>query len=1046
VHADGNETGLIPSGVQTVNGVASLFAETSGGDYTITYTVVHPGTDISDAAPLPVSITLKDVAGNIGAEIASILAADAPGIDANAPAAPVIDTPASPTNNNTPTITGTGEPGATVVLTSSIDGANAVTDVVAGGGTWSITAAALSDNTHSLTAVQTDPAGNPSVPSGVKTLVIDTHAPTVSAGGNDGDEGVQFTQIGHATDTVSGVASYHWVKKSGPYAVTFGTDTASSTTVSAAGAGYYILELGATDGAGNTASDTASFTWGSINVPILSYNPASGATNVPIDDGVATVTFGGSSSSTLLSDAKVTLVNNATGDSVATGTIEISGGNGASHILNIPYTGLVNNTVYRINVLASAIRDDSYHVNSDGVSYFTTVAAASDTTPPVVTAFTADSVSTSTATLSVTTDENATCAYATTTKSYASSTAMAVTGGVMSHSQDLTGLSPGTGYVYYVRCQDSHGNTMSSSDSVTFTTTGADTTGPTFVEQAPAGGNTNVSISPGDLYVRFNEALNPTTIGSNSVKLCRVSDGTCTSPVNIGSPMLTENGTMIRIGGPGVTLSYDTAYWIEVTADVTDLAGNHLVAPYGSTTTSEFTTIVEGDGSLVVTSITPSSTYATIGGGWAGGWSWVFNITVPASEASTSMRFADWVSGSSFIPVFANATSNIRIYSAQSSNATSPASAIYMTAAGVYSSPMMINGDRDSSALGRQIQVIVEARVPALSAGGSYTTSYGVQSSAPVVTYTVTYNKNGGDVDANPTSTAGIAYDTATTLPTPPTKTGYTFAGWNTQSGGGGTAFTGATLVTADVTVYAQWTANTGETVTYNGNGNDGGDVPIDSSSPYTTGNTVTVLGNVSSTPLAKTGYTFDHWNTAAGGSGTSYAPAATFSITGNIILYAQWTAAATYTVIFDKNGGNVDANPTSTAGIALNATTTLPTPPGRTGYTFAGWFTAPTGGTAFTDATPVTADVTVYAQWTANTGETVTYDGNGNDGGTVPTDGGSGSYTTGDTVTVLGNPGSLTLSGSTFGGWSLTVGGSATSSFSITGNTILYAVWAPPV
>lgn len=96
-------------------------------------------------------------------------------------------------------------------------------------------------------------------------------------------------------------------------------------------------------------------------------------------------------------------------------------------------------------------------------------------TPPVVTAFTANPVGTSTATLSVTTDENATCAYSNTTKSYASSTVMTVTGGVTSHSQNLTGLIPGTGYVYYVRCQDAYGNTMGSSDSVSFTTAAVQT-------------------------------------------------------------------------------------------------------------------------------------------------------------------------------------------------------------------------------------------------------------------------------------------------------------------------------------------------------------------------------------------------------------------------------------------------------------------------------------------------------------------------------------------------------------------------------------------
>ena len=77
-------------------------------------------------------------------------------------------------------------------------------------------------------------------------------------------------------------------------------------------------------------------------------------------------------------------------------------------------------------------------------------------------------------------------------------------------------------------------------------------------------------------------------------------------------------------------------------------------------------------------------------------------------------------------------------------------------------------------------------------------------------------------------------------------------------------------------------------TVTYNGNTNTSGTIPVDSSSPYLTGSTVTVLGN--SGTLAKTGNTFAGWNTAANGSGTSYGQGDTFTIGANIILYARWT------------------------------------------------------------------------------------------------------------------------------------------------------------
>ena len=79
-------------------------------------------------------------------------------------------------------------------------------------------------------------------------------------------------------------------------------------------------------------------------------------------------------------------------------------------------------------------------------------------------------------------------------------------------------------------------------------------------------------------------------------------------------------------------------------------------------------------------------------------------------------------------------------------------------------------------------------------------------------------------------------------------------------------------------------------TVTYNGNTNTSGTAPVDGSSPYTEGSTVTILGNSGSPVLANTGFTFDGWNTVANGSGTSYSQGNTFTITTNIILYAQWT------------------------------------------------------------------------------------------------------------------------------------------------------------
>ena len=76
----------------------------------------------------------------------------------------------------------------------------------------------------------------------------------------------------------------------------------------------------------------------------------------------------------------------------------------------------------------------------------------------------------------------------------------------------------------------------------------------------------------------------------------------------------------------------------------------------------------------------------------------------------------------------------------------------------------------------------------------------------------------------------------------------------------------------------------------------------------------------------------------------------------------------------------------------------------------------------------------------------TVTYNGNGNTSGSVPTD--ATSYSSGATVTVKGNTGSLAKTGWTFAGWNTNATGTGTNytagsgTFSISANTTLYAKW----
>lgn len=69
----------------------------------------------------------------------------------------------------------------------------------------------------------------------------------------------------------------------------------------------------------------------------------------------------------------------------------------------------------------------------------------------------------------------------------------------------------------------------------------------------------------------------------------------------------------------------------------------------------------------------------------------------------------------------------------------------------------------------------------------------------------MTFNKNGGDTEADSTTKTATYGSNVGTLPTEPTKTGLTFANWNTGADGRGTEFTAATALTSDITIYAQW-------------------------------------------------------------------------------------------------------------------------------------------------------------------------------------------------------------------------------------------------
>ena len=210
--------------------------------------------------------------------------------------------------------------------------------------------------------------------------------------------------------------------------------------------------------------------------------------------------------------------------------------------------------------------------------------------------------------------------------------------------------------------------------------------------------------------------------------------------------------------------------------------------------------------------------------------------------------------------------------------------------------------------------------------------------------------------------------------PDNPTKPGYTFNGWYTDS-----ALTQAwnfdDWVTGELKLYAGWTVNQ-YTITFDTNG--GSEIaPI--TQDY--GTQIAAPAN----PTRK-GYTFKGWDKEI----PEAMPAE------NITVKAQWEINQ-YTITFDTNGGSEIAPITQDYGTEITA----PDKPTRKGYTFKGW------DKEIPETMPA-ENITVKAQWEINQ-YTITFDTNG---------GSEIAPITQDYGTEITAPDKPTRKGYTFRGW----------------------------
>ena len=214
--------------------------------------------------------------------------------------------------------------------------------------------------------------------------------------------------------------------------------------------------------------------------------------------------------------------------------------------------------------------------------------------------------------------------------------------------------------------------------------------------------------------------------------------------------------------------------------------------------------------------------------------------------------------------------------------------------------------------------------------------------------YTVSFNSNGGSAVSPIGVTYGKKYGN---LPLP-TKPGYTFDGWYTDSGEKVTADS-TVNVDRNHTLNAKWRENT-YTVRFNPTGGS------------VSGSTKSIKYGQSYGDLptpTKAGYKFEGWYTSSSG-GTKIYSSDTFVFTEDIELYARWSPA-TYTVSFNSNGGSSVSSISVKYGDTYG---TLPTPK-KDYYKFVGWYTSPSGGTKVSsgDTFNSTSNITLYAQWEQN-------------------------------------------------------------------------------
>lgn len=239
--------------------------------------------------------------------------------------------------------------------------------------------------------------------------------------------------------------------------------------------------------------------------------------------------------------------------------------------------------------------------------------------------------------------------------------------------------------------------------------------------------------------------------------------------------------------------------------------------------------------------------------------------------------------------------------------------------------------------------------ITASGSGSTFLQNASVTVSVPLIVnynYSIDYVANGGSGTTPSTiATSSSTSYTLTVAGSQYSRSGYTFTGWNTSSGGGGTSYSPGSSVTLSsgspiLTLYAQWAAQA--TITFDYQGGSG--------SPSS--RTINSGASIGSLPFAGLGtYNFMGWYYGVNGSGGQVSSFTTFN--SNDTIYAYYES----TVVFNANGGNGGTTIYVPKGNSVNpASYSAGT---RSGYTFSGW-------SPFNSTFTPTGSTTLTAQWTA--------------------------------------------------------------------------------